>query len=133
MQYFVKQLKAAYILSTVKNYIEKLPVDIRKKINTLFDYDSYFELVSNFEIRDINNEDLKTNLCKVANNIITRGFPTIAPLIISEKFKDVVITNKDILNQLIIFDPKYVFKNSYKYCYYKNNECVLKLAELNYK
>ena len=133
MQYFVKQLKAAYILSTVKNYIEKLPVDIRKKINTLFDYDSYFELVSNFEIRDINNEDLKTNLCKVANNIITRGFPTIAPLIISEKFKDVVITNKDILNQLIIFDPKYVFKNSYKYCYYKNNECELKLAELNDK
>ena len=79
---YVEQMKASYILKEVKKYIDtELTEEERKQIYSIYDYDSYFDVVSNFRL----SEELKgtpeyvKNLAKVAQNIVQRGFPTLAP------------------------------------------------------
>ena len=51
-----KQFKAAYILKDIKDYIDSLEItkEERKRIYDIYDYVSYFDVVSNFNIEEEN-------------------------------------------------------------------------------
>lgn len=82
---YAKQMKASFIRNDVKKYIENYFFEEDKQnVYNLFDYNSYFDVVSNFVIeKSVNGvPEFAKNLTKVAQNIVQRGFPTRAPKIL---------------------------------------------------
>jgi len=117
MTYYIEQMKAAYILKGVSEFVERYnDTSLYKTIMNVYDYDSYFDVVSNFIICD--HESPIATLCKVAKNIVQRGFPTLAPKIIEEVFSKVDIKDKlggdeTELLKALYFNPKFDFSHKY--------------------
>ena len=131
---YVEQMKASYILKEVKKYIDnELTEEERKRIYSIYDYDSYFDVVSNFRL----SEELKgtpeyvKNLAKVAQNIVQRGFPTLAPDVLENlgyEYND--LSEKAIRESLVIYDKDFNYSLDYNYME-KNNRGEVRKAQIN--
>lgn len=100
------QLKASFVLEDVQKYIKNLPDGIKTKIYQLFEYDSYFEIVSNFPMEQRVSNQGRALIGLVAQNILQRGFPTFAPKILDELelLENEELSPQNILNSLVIYD-----------------------------
>jgi hypothetical protein len=79
MPFYEKQFKAAYILAETKNYIDTLKQDEQEDLYNLFKYNANFELISNFKLNSLGMSNKVRMISCVAQNIILRGCPTLAP------------------------------------------------------
>ena len=129
------QFKAAYILKDVKNYIDGKEVskEERKRLYDIFDFASYFDVVSNFNM----DEEAKgapeyaKNIAKVAQNIVQRGFPTLAPFILEEiGYSLEGLDERCIRESLIIHEPKFRFIQKFNYLE-KTDNGEVKKAQIN--
>ena len=131
---YVEQMKASYILKEVKKYIDtELTEEERKRIYSIYDYDSYFDVVSNFRL----SEELKgtpeyvKNLAKVAQNIVQRGFPTFAPDVLENfGYECNGLSEKGIRESLVIYDKDFHYSLDYNYME-KNNRGEVRKAQVN--
>ena len=107
MELYNTQLKASYILELVNKFISDLEdKKTAKQIWDLYEYCSYFELVTNFKLTKKVSNQSRVLIGLVAENIVQRGFPALAPSIIEELnlCDGKVVTVKNILNSLVIYD-----------------------------
>lgn len=130
-----KQFKAAYILKDIKDYIDSLEItkEERKRIYDIYDYVSYFDVVSNFNIEEENKgtADYVKNIAKVAQNIVQRGFPTLAPHILEEAGYSLDnLDEQSIRESLIIYDRDFRFVQKFNYLE-KGDNNEIKKAQIN--
>lgn len=131
---YAEQMKASFIRRDVKEYINNnLSEEERKRIYDLFEYDSYFDMVSNFIVsKDTGNApEFIKNIAKVAQNIIQRGFPTSTPKFLDNAKLDFSeIDEKKIRESLILYDRNFTYKNAYNYME-KTADGIIKKANVN--
>lgn len=130
MPYYNEQLKASYILPKIKDYINSLSDDNKENIYSLFKYNSNFEIITNFKLKSLPISNKLRVLSLVAQNIVQRGKPTIAPVMFNKFDNDSSITLNGVLRSLIIYDSQYVFDKNKRY-YQKTDSGYLELADLN--
>lgn len=115
MKYYLYQSKAAFIPKDISDKIKEFSEAAQEKINTLYEYDSYYDIIANFKAGRVkeNNRNSNLNLLKVAKNIVQRGFPAFAPV---GSFQDISIdeiTAENVISSLNLFDPDYKFNPKY--------------------
>lgn len=131
---YAKQMKASFIRNDVKKYIENYFFEEDKQnVYNLFDYNSYFDVVSNFVIeKSVNGvPEFAKNLTKVAQNIVQRGFPTRAPKILEAiNYDSMDLDESGIKKSLIIYDENFHYTASYAYME-KTADGIVKKAQIN--
>lgn len=126
-------MKASFIRKDVKKYIDNLPEKERERIYNLFEYDSYFDIVSNFDVSEEieGTPEFAKNIAKVAQNIIQRGFPTFAPKFLENVRLDFSEINEErIRESLVLYDKNFRYQNAYNYME-KTREGSIKKANVN--
>ncbi|MDY3874310.1 MAG: hypothetical protein SO083_03965 [Megamonas funiformis] len=103
MTFYNKQLKASYIPYKLQEFINTLNFEDKHEILKYFSYVSNFELTSNFKLNSLPENNKIRILSLIAQNIVRRGFPTLAPNIldktISSNMSDI---NFDLLKESLI-------------------------------
>lgn len=132
MTFYNKQLKASYIPYKLQEFITTLNSEDKDNILKYFSYVSNFELISNFKLNPLPENNKIRILSLIAQNIIKRGFPTLAPNIldkeISSNFSNI---NYDLLKEsLILYDKNYIFNPNRRY-YQKTLSNTLEVSNLN--
>lgn len=132
MTFYNKQLKASYIPYKLQEFITTLNSEDKDNILKYFSYISNFELISNFKLNPLPENNKIRILSLIAQNIIKRGFPTLAPNIldkeISSNFSNI---NYDLLKEsLILYDKNYIFNPNRRY-YQKTLSNTLEVSNLN--
>ena len=96
------QFKAGYISDSIERIIREYKVSLDWHIpshqNELNQIKGILQYVSSFDVNfpDKHNPDYKNihPVLATINNIISRGLPTRAPILIEELFKEIGLTNK---------------------------------------
>ena len=132
MTFYNKQLKASYIPYKLQTFITTLNAEDKDEILKYFAYISNFELISNFKLNSLPENNKIRVFSLIAQNIVQRGFPTLAPNIldkeISSDFSDI---NYDLLKEsLILYDKNYIFNPNRRY-YQKTLSNTLDVSNLN--
>lgn len=132
MTFYNKQLKASYIPYKLQEFINTLNFEDKHEILKYFSYVSNFELISNFKLNSLPENNKIRILSLIAQNIVRRGFPTLAPNIldkaISSNMSDI---NFNLLKEsLILYDKNYAFKSNRRY-YQKTLSNTLEISNLN--
>ena len=79
MAYYCKQLRSAYVSSSIRSMIDIFSPSERKKIYGMYDFNSWFEVVTNSKLGERGASSRLLALCLVALSVVERGVPTTAP------------------------------------------------------
>lgn len=106
MTFYNKQLKASYIPYKLQEFINTLNFEDKHEILKYFSYVSNFELTSNFKLNSLPENNKIRILSLIAQNIVRRGFPTLAPNILDIEY----------INHKHIYKNQKIYKRSIILC-----------------
>ena len=130
MPFYSKQFHAAYELDWVKKVIEEHGGEAQR-VKNLYSHAGTFELISNYIPKGLGDNSRVRLLSLVAQNIVQRGIPTLAPRIVEELLPEENISIHDIKKSLINIRDNFAVDVK-RDCYQKNYDGTVTKGETNH-